>query len=226
MSWIFFMLLIGYGCIRLFLRLRGNLQYLRARRAERPPRTRAPVPPHVRDGLADLFASNEAVGVELDERRRTLAMLLHIDPDARFGEIRDGRYRRTVIEIHQALSRWWRTFEALSEAERQHAENLGVGGDAVAAIRHRLQPIVREVTRARALEPFPIGQVRVVHDGVVQFLDIADDLRRRLEHGDAHPYRGAAAAPRPSQLAAARAASCPSSASCRSVVAVEPGVPA
>lgn len=206
MSWIFFLLLLGYGCIRLLFRLRGNLRYLRARRQDAPPRQAVAVPAHVREGLAALFETNETVGVVLDERRRVLSMLLHVDPDANFGEIRDGRYRRTVIEVSQALDQWRRSFESLTEAEAQKAEDLGVGAEAVDAVRERLAPIARKAARARALEPFPIEQVRVVHDALVQVLGTADEVRQRLQKDERHPYRGAAAAPRPSELAAARAA--------------------
>ncbi len=195
MSWIFSILLVGYGLVRLILWSRGQLRWWAVRQDLPSPPPELPTPRHLSAGLGQLFVSCHHLRVELAHALRRISVALLKDPDAALGQIRDRSYRRALMESFSHLNAWLRFVEALPEAERLALADLGTSGlgdQHLARISSRvssLRPHWKAVAAARALDPFELAQVEDARRTLAQIDEDIQALERDLSSVAADPYR-------------------------------------
>lgn len=189
MSWIFSFLLVCYASVRLVLWMRGQWRWLSLRkRLPDLPREVAP-PEHLSANLARLFAKSRWLRIELTHARHLLAMVAATDPDVPLGQVRDTRYRRALMQSWTHLRAWLRETEALDELDRTTLDELGLGTRNLAELTEGLRPRWRAVARARALDPFPLGDLELVQATLERAELELVALERGLSLTPDDPYR-------------------------------------
>ncbi|MFV8749120.1 hypothetical protein ACNOYE_01070 [Nannocystaceae bacterium ST9] len=189
MSWIFSFLLLCYATVRLALWMRGQWRWLSVRDGLPVPPAEIEAPEHLSPGLALLFSRSRRLRIDLTQARRMLATVEATDPDAALGQVRDARYRRALMESWTRLRAWVRESEALGEADRQALADLGLTTRTIAELIEGLHDRWRAVSRARALDVFPLADLQAVRASLdraeLELVAIEDALARVPDH----PYR-------------------------------------
>lgn len=188
MSWLFSFLLLCYALVRIVLRVRGQIRWLTVRKTLPEPPPMVAAPEHLPSPLAALFVDSLALRGDLVRARVTLTAVAVKDPDAPLGQVRDARYRRTLMDGFSRLNKWLRVIERLDVNDGALAD-LQVDVQAIAGLRDSLRDKWGAVTRSRALDPFALDDLIVVQQTFERIeLELAAIERGLVRLGD-HPYR-------------------------------------
>lgn len=189
MSWIVFIFLVVYGTVRLGLSIRGQLRYLRLRRGLPTRPEPLALPGHLTLGLQRAVAESHATRARLVDAIRAIGTVLIIDPDVPLGCVRDYRYRMAVLSAWSAANHCLRAFEELDDGDRSRLEAVGCDVDRYRHALARLAAPFKVAKRARALEPFPVDDVRTTCTAVAAMAHELALLEGRLGAAPSHPYR-------------------------------------
>jgi hypothetical protein len=188
-SWLFSFLLLCYVLVRIVLRVRGEFRWLAIRKTLPEPPPMVAAPEHLSPPLAELFVDSLALRAELVRARRVLAAVAVKDPDAALGQVRDSRYRRTLMISWSRLNAWLRTIGQLDASSVGALRDMHVDTDVIARLRDSLHDKWLEVSRARALDPFALDDVLAVQATFERVeLELASIERSLAQLGE-HPYR-------------------------------------
>lgn len=165
-SIIFGIILLAYIAVRWASWVRGQIRLRLIHRHALPAPVEAlAAPAHLHGPLHDYFVACERLRVELAHQRRIVAEVLLSDPDTTFGQVRDARYRRAILEADHAIATW---HAVLADLELNHPSAASTRARAITEL-NDIVPILaplekhsRVARHSRALEPFPEPEVRLV----------------------------------------------------------------
>ena len=189
MSWFFSFLLLCYVLVRIVLRVRGQIRWLAIRRTLPVPPPMVAAPEHLSAPLAELFVGTLALRSDLVRARRELAAVAVKDPDAPLGRVRDGRYRRTVMDSWSRLNAWLRTVNRLDVASSAQLRDMHLDARTIAQLRDSLHDKWSEASRARALDPFALEDLVAVQQTFERVEVELEAIEQGLAQIAEHPYR-------------------------------------
>ena len=197
-SWIFALLLVGYGLLRAVLWIRGQVMFrLAGDRVVQRAQPR-PTPEHLSSGLASVFEATDELRLRLVEDVRTISILQIVDPDVPLGHVRDARFRAAVLDAWMRLRRWraatQRHDESAIELSWLHDDVIEAGRRLDAAA-ETIRPIWWQAVRARPLDPFEMEDVLKLRNTLEYMVTELERVQDRMSELEAHPYRGSALAP-------------------------------
>jgi hypothetical protein len=189
-SWIFSFLLACYVLVRIVLRVRGQLRWLGVRDTlPVPPPAVAGAPEHLDRALAGLYVDTRGLRIALIQARRTLMSVAVTDPDAPLGCVRDAHYRRALMQSFSEINAWIRGIRELDQHAAASLADMHLGSGPIEHLRNSLRDRWRAVSRARALDPFPIADLLTVQRTLERLDDELVALERGLERLGDDPYR-------------------------------------
>ena len=131
-SIIFGIILLAYVAIRCASWLRGQVRLQLHRRLLPGAPVKLLPPGHLDGPLEQYFEACERLRFELACQLHIVSELLLSDPDITFGQIRDPRYRRALLEAQSSLHNWQAT---LAELEMRWSSYAGTRARALALSR-------------------------------------------------------------------------------------------
>lgn len=185
------MLLVAYAGTRLTLWLRGQVRVrMLPKTTAQSDRVPVEVPQHLTPALSSVFETADHARLALVHHLDAIERVMVTDPDAALGGIRDRRYREALMDAWRELQSLLRRVDSLDDEAAATLEDRGATMDRLRQIMATLREPWRRAARARALEPFPIHEVRRCRDTLADAIQEVRLLERRLERDEIHPYRG------------------------------------
>jgi hypothetical protein len=188
-SWLFSFLLLCYVAVRLLLRVRGQIRWMAIRDTLPVVPSMTPAPEHLSPALAELFVDSLALRAELVHARRDLTAVQIQDPDAPLGCVRDARYRRAVMTSWSRINAYLRGLERLDPASAGELLDFAIEPGTIASLRDSLHARWTTVARARALDPFELGDLLAVAQTLERIEHELAGIERALGRLGEHPYR-------------------------------------
>lgn len=188
-SWLFSFLLLCYVLVRIVLRVRGQIRWLAIRDTLPIPPPIVAAPEHLSVPLAELFTGTLSLRADLVVARRELTAVATKDPDAPLGQVRDARYRRTVLDSWTRINAWLRTFGRLDAVSVGQLRDMNLDSNAIAQLRNSLHDKWYEAVRARALDPFAIDHLRAAQRIFERIETELEAIELGLLQLAKHPYR-------------------------------------
>lgn len=193
MSIVFAIILGLYAAMRVGLWMQGQCQLrLSAKDLPALPPKSSP-PEHLRPELARFFEHCSWANLELSQQRRQIAKARMCDPDKVYGFLRDPRYRRAVLESARVLRDWQGRTENFYGGPKRRTHAWPVSHECAQSTLLAMEPQLRSVSRARALEPFSLQDVEGIDRALRSFMRKLEQTLQDLEGSQATGYRQAAA---------------------------------